>query len=55
MHVGSQIGEKVVAVESRPELVVLCAVEERVEVRQLLHRFGQRVGRGVGLQRVRRK
>lgn len=53
LHIGNQVGVKVVVFQRGPELVVLCVVKEGVEGGELLHGFGQRVGGRVGLQRVR--
>jgi len=53
LHVGSEIGVEVIAVECGPELVVGGADELAVQGVELLYGFGERVGRGVGGEDVR--
>lgn len=50
--VGDEVGAEVVAVERRPELPILAALEEAREQEELLHRLGERVDRRVA-ERVR--
>lgn len=53
LHISSQVGVKVIAVQSGPEGIVGGADELAVQGVELLYGFGERVGRGVGRQNVR--